>query len=152
MSLDTRLSRRITSALLSGLLLVTMAGSAAVAQSPSTGIGPSTPVSAPAATPDPVDSAIPAVPNPTVTGAQPQPWDHIHVAPDGKILTVYFWMGASGCYGMQDVQVTVVDGVTTVTVYTGLLPEAIDRLCVAALFLYKSDVVLDAPLLGGGAI
>jgi hypothetical protein len=151
-SLETRLSRRITSALLSSLLLMTMAASATVAQSPSVGVDPSASVSAPDATPDPVDSAIPAVPNPTVTGALPQPWDHIDVAPDGKTLTVYFWMGASGCYGMQDVQVTVVDGVTIVSVSTGLLPEAIDRLCVEALFLYKTDVVLDAPVLGGGAI
>lgn len=152
MSLDPRLSRRITSALLSGLLLVTMAASAAMAQSPSTAVEPSTPVSTPAPTPDPADNAIPIMPSPTVTGAQPQPWDHIDVAPDGKTLTVYFWMGATGCNGLQDVLVSVVDGLTTVTVMTGLTPEAPFTSCVMALFLYKTDVVLDAPILGGGAI
>ena len=94
--------------------------------------------------------AIPAMPNPRVTGAAPTPWTRIDVAPDGRTLTVYFWNGAAGCYGMQDVQVTVVDGLTTVTVYTGMLPEAVNRLCIEIAQLYKTVVVLDAPILGGG--
>jgi len=152
MSLDTRLSRRITSALLSGLLLVTMAASAAVAQSPSTGVEPSAPVSTPAATPDPTDGATPIVPDPRIINAVPQPWTQIDVAPDGTTLTVYFWMGSTGCNGLHDVVVSVVDGVTTVTVMVGLTPEAKFTTCVAALFLYKTTVVLDAPILSGGAI
>lgn len=145
-----RLSRRIAWSLLSGLLLVSIAATGAVAQSPSTGADPSAPVSAPA-TPDPVDGAIPAVPDPTIISALPQPWQSIDVAPDGTTLTVYFWNGSDGCNGLKDVQVTTVDGVTTVTVYTGLLPDAMSRICIESLFLYKTVVILDTPILGGGA-
>jgi len=153
MSLDTRLPRRITSALLSGLLLVTMAASVAVAQSPATSVEPSTPaVEQPAASPDPTDGAIPVVPDSRIISAMPQPWTHIDIAPDGTTLTVYFWNGAAACNGLKDVVVSVVDGVTTVTVMTGLTPEALFTTCVAALFQYKTTVVLDAPILGGGAI
>ena len=150
MPATNRLSPRFVMSLMSALLLVAVAASGAMAQSPSPVVPPDTSVDAPAASPDPGDGAIPAMPNPRVTGAAPTPWTRIDVAPDGRTLTVYFWNGAAGCYGMQDVQVTVVDGLTTVTVYTGMLPEAVNRLCIEIAQLYKTVVVLDAPILGGG--
>jgi hypothetical protein len=100
---------------------------------------------------DPGDGAIPAVPDPAVTGEQPTPWDHISVSPDGRTLTVYFYNGADGCYGLKDVEVEVLDGVPTITVLTGMSPEAPVTLCPDIALLYKTDVVLDAPILGGGA-
>ena len=100
---------------------------------------------------DPVDGAIPAVPSADIVDPQPTPWERIEVAPDGRTLTVYFLNGPSGCNGLKDVQVSVVDGVTTVTVRTGLTPEAMFTTCVAAMFLYKTEVVLDAPVLADGA-
>ncbi len=147
---STTLSRRMTLALVSGLLLASVAGSPAGAQSPN----PDASVSAPAVVPtsDPADGAIPAVPNPTIISPIATPWQSIEVAPDGRTLTVYFWNGSDGCNGLKDVEVTVVGGVTTVTVYTGILPDAMSRSCVAALFLYKTNVVLEAPILGGGAV
>lgn len=152
MSASTRLSYRFSLSLMGALLLVAVAAAGAMAQSPSPVVPPDTSVEAPAASPDPGDGATPAVPNLRVTGAAPMPWTHIDVAPDGRTLTVYFWNGVAACYGMKDVHVTVVDGVTTVTVYTGLLPEAINRLCIDIAQLYKTVVVLDAPILGGGTI
>ncbi|MCY7417973.1 MAG: hypothetical protein LH650_05675 [Chloroflexi bacterium] len=146
MSLTDHAPRRLAAALLSGLLLVSFVGSAAIAQSPSPA------VEQPAASPDPTDGAIPVVPDPRIISAMPQPWTHIDVAPDGTTLTVYFWNGAAACNGLRDVVVSVVGGVTTVTVMTGLTPEALFTTCVAALFQYKTTVVLDAPILGGGAI
>ena len=145
-----RLSPRFALPLLSALLLVVSAASGAIAQSPSPVLSPDTTVETPAASPDPTDGAIPAVPSADIVDPHPTAWTRIDVAPDGRTLTVYFWNGAAGCYGMQDVQVTVVDGLTTVTVYTGMLPEAVNRLCIEIAQLYKTVVVLDAPILGGG--
>ncbi len=150
MSLPTRLSRRFAMSLVSGALLVSVAASGTLAQSPSPVVEPSVPVVQP--TMDPVDGAVPAIPNPNIVDPQPTPWQHIEVAPDGKTLTVYFMNGAAGCNGLKDVEVSVVDGVTTVTVFTGLTPEAMFTTCVAGLFLYKTPVVLDAPILAGGAV
>ena len=112
---------------------------------------PSLPAADPAAPiVDPVDGATPAVPDPTITGEQPTAWDHVTVSPDGRTLTVYFYNGAEGCYGLKDVQVDVVGGVPTITVLTGMRQDAISRLCIEIAQLYKTDVVLDAPILGGG--
>jgi hypothetical protein len=115
MSLPTRLSRRFAMSLVSGALLVSVAASGALAQSASPGVEPSVPVVQP--TMDPVDGAVPAIPNPNIVDPQPTPWQRIEVAPDGKTLTVYFMNGAAGCNGLKDVQVSVLDGVTTVTVF-----------------------------------
>ncbi len=148
MSLSTRLSRRVVMSFVSGALLVSLAAGGALAQSASPLDEPSVPVAQP--TMDPGDGAVPAIPNPDIVDPLPAPWQRIEVAPDGKTLTVYFMNGAAGCNGLKDVEVSVVDGVTTVTVLTGLTPEAMFTTCVAGLFLYKTPVVLDAPILAGG--
>ncbi len=150
MPANIRLPRQITAALLSGLLLLTVGASSALAQSASPDQPVSQPVTVP--TPDPGVVAIPAVPNPDIISPVATPWQWIEVAPDGKTLTDYFWNGAAGCNGLKNVEVTQVDGVTTVTVFTGLTPEAMNTTCVAALFLYSTVVVLDAPVLGGGTV
>ena len=152
MSTITRPYRRITLALMSALLLASVAGPVAVAQSPSPVAPPSTSVEVPVASPDPLDGAIPVVPSADIVDPQPTPWERIEVAPDGRTLTVYFLNGASACNGLKDVQVSAADGVTTVTVLTGLTPDAMFTTCVAAMFLYKTVVVLDAPILAGGAV
>ena len=150
MPANIRLPRQITAALLSGLLLLTVGASGALAQSAS----PSQPVSAPAVvpTPEPGAVAIPVEPDADIISPTATPWQWIEVAPDGKTLTVYFWNGPSGCNGLSSVDVAQVDGVTTVTVYTGLTPEAMNTTCIAALFLYSTVVQLDAPILADGAI
>ncbi len=150
MPVTTRPSIRFAATLMSALLLVAAAAPAALAQSPApvSSAAPST--LAPEATADPSDGAIPAVPSADIVDPRPTPWEHIEVAPDGRTLTVYFMNGAAACNGLKDVQVSIVDGVTTVTVLTGLTPQAMFTSCVAALFLYKTVVVLDAPVLGGG--
>ena len=152
MPATSRLSTRFALSVMSALLLVAVAASGAMAQSPSPVVPPDTSVDAPAASPDPTDGAIPAVPSADIVDPQPTPWTRIDVAPDGRTLTVYFWNGAAACNGLKDVRVGVVDGVTTVTVLTGLTPQAMFTTCVEALFQYKTIVVLDAPILGGGAI
>ena len=152
MPVTNRLSTRFALSLMSALMVAAIAAPGALAQSPSPVAPPSTPVEVPAATADPVDGAIPAVPSADIVDPHPTPWERIEVSPDGKTLTVYFLNGASACNGLKDVQVSVVDGVTTVTVLTGLTPDAMFTTCVAALFLYKTDVVLDAPILADGAI
>jgi hypothetical protein len=136
--------RRAALALTAALVLVSAATTASLAQSQSFAADPAAPIV------DPVDVATPAVPDPTITGEQPTAWDHVTVSPDGRTLTVYFYNGAEGCYGLKDVQVDVVGGVPTITVLTGMRQDAISRLCIEIAQLYKTDVVLDAPILGGG--
>jgi|WetSurMetagenome_2_1015567.scaffolds.fasta_scaffold534610_1 hypothetical protein len=149
MSLHTRLSRRFALSMLGSLLLMSVAATGALAQSTAPGADPSAPVTVTA--PEPTNAAIPAVPNPKIVDAQPTAWERIEVASDGRTLTVYFWNGAEACNGLKDVEVSVVNGVTTVTVLTGLTPEAMFTTCIEGLFLYQTQVVLDAPILAGGA-
>jgi hypothetical protein len=133
--------RRTALVLTTALVLVSVAATTTLAQPPA--VDPGTPIV-------PADGATPAVPDPTITGEQPTAWDHVTVSPDGRTLTVYFYNGAEGCYGLKDVNVEVVGGVPTITVLTGIRQDAISRLCIEIAQLYKTDVVLDAPILGGG--
>ena len=133
--------RRFGMALLSGLLLLTVAGGSALAQSP---------VPSPAAVVG--DGATPATPNPGVTGAQPIPFDHIDVGPDGRTLTIYYWHGVDGCYGLKDVTVTPVEGGYAVTIWAGMLPEAVNRICIDMAQLYSTQVILDTPVFVNGGL
>jgi hypothetical protein len=138
--------RRFGLALISGLLLMAIGTGSALAQSP-------------AASPEPISPPItsdfiatPAVPNPNVTGAQPIPFDHIDVAPDGRTLTIYYWHGVDGCYGLKEVTVAPIDGGYAVTIWAGMLPEAINRMCVDMAQLYSTTVVLDTPVFVNGGL
>jgi hypothetical protein len=143
MSSTRSAGRRAALAAGAGLLLLSLGASPVLAQ-----VSPADPGTVP--TVDPLDGATPAVPDPTITGEQPTAWDHVTVSPDGRTLTVYFYNGAEGCYGLKDVQVEVVDGVPMITVLTGMRQDAISRLCIEIAQLYKTHVVLDAPIIGGG--
>lgn len=153
MTTRTRLAPRIGASLISGLLLLAVAGSSVLAQSPSAPVAPDvTPVMSPTPAPsaDPADGAFPATPSGDIVDPHATGWERIEVAPDGKTLTVYFLNGPSACNGLSKVDVSTADGVTTVTPYIGLTPEAMFTTCVTGLFLYKTTVTLDAPLMGGG--
>jgi hypothetical protein len=88
-----------------------------------------------------------------VTNEEPTAWDHVTVAPDGRTLTVFFWSGADACYGLKSVTVTpAADGAPpTITLVTGLRADAATKRCTDIAMLYSTVVVLDAPILGGGA-
>ena len=100
MPANIRLPRQITAALLSGLLLLTVGASSALAQSASP--GPARRAHPPWCRPR-SRAWSPSRSSPTRTSSAPvaTPWQWIEVAPDGKTLTVYFWNGASGCYGLK---------------------------------------------------
>jgi hypothetical protein len=137
--------RRLGLALISGLLLMAVAGGSALATSE--------PEPSPIAPPITTDViATPAFPNPNVTGAQPIAFDHIDVAPDGRTLTIYYWHGVEGCYGLKEVTVAPIDGGYAVTIWAGMLPEAINRLCVDMAQLYSTTVVLDTPVFVNGGL
>lgn len=94
------------------------------------------------------DGATPAVPEDGLQDVTETPWDHITVAPDGRSLTVYYWSGAEGCYGLAGVTVDVTGTVPTITLRTGMRPGV--EVCIAIAQLYSTPVVLDAPIVGGG--
>ena len=142
--------RRVRVALIASLFLV--AGwSATVAQAPSPSTVGSPGVSVVAPSPDPADGAILLVPDSTNFGGQPTPRDHITVGPDGKTLMIYFYAGVDGCYGLKTVTVSVVDGVTSITLETGRRQDAMGKMCIQGLQLYKTPMLLDTSILGGGA-
>ncbi len=95
------------------------------------------------------DGATPAVPEDGLTDIIETPWDHITVAPDGRTLTVYYWSGAEGCYGLAGVEVDATGTAPTITLQTGMRPGV--EVCIAIAQLYSTQVVLDEPIVGGGA-
>lgn len=94
------------------------------------------------------DGATPVVPEDGLEDIIDIGWDHIAVAPDGRTLTVYFWGGAEDCYGLAGVTVDVSGAVPTITIQTGTRPGV--EVCVAIAQMYSTEVVLDAPVIGGG--
>lgn len=97
------------------------------------------------------EAAIPITPDPTVTNASPQPWESVSVAPDGTSLSVYFWMGVQECNGLQSVEVTPTESGIDLVLMTGTPAGAEDMVCIAIAQLYRTDVQLDTPLIGGAA-
>jgi hypothetical protein len=97
------------------------------------------------------ETAIPITPDPTVTNAVPHPWESVSVASDGMSLSVYFWMGVEECNGLQSVEVTPTESGIDLVLMTGVPVGAEDNMCVAIAQLYRTDVALEAPLIGGAA-
>ncbi len=147
--------RRRSSALLAGLLLLSLSGGALAQDgsgspgNPGTGI----PVS-----PDPAagpmvfdDNALPVAPMPrTIVDPQPLGWDHVTIWPDGRTLTVFFWNGAEACYGLDRVELTDVGGTLAITLYTGFRVDAANVRCAEIAQLYSTEITLESPVLGGG--
>lgn len=94
------------------------------------------------------DGATPVVPEDGLNDIIETPWDHITVGPDGRTLTVYFWSGADTCYGLAGVEVDATGAIPTITLQTGTRPGV--EVCIAIAQLYSTQVVLDAPIVGGG--
>jgi len=153
-SRSARLRSRLAVGLFTSLLAASLTTTAVSAQSASPPVigGPDTPVSSgPNASGGPGigrDGATLAVPQDGLSDLRLQGWDHIDVAPDGRTLTVYFWNGVDTCYGLAAVDVTTVDGVVSVALQVGTLPN-VDA-CIEIAQSYKTIVVLDSPLVLGG--
>ena len=98
---------------------------------------------------DCLETAIPITPDPTVTDAAPHPWESVSVASDGTSLSVHFWMGVEECNGLQSVEVTPTESGIDLVLMTGVPAGAEDMVCIAIAQLYRTDVALDAPLIGG---
>jgi hypothetical protein len=146
--------RLLPAVLLVGLSLPLLGVSAVLAQSPSQvpGSSPDVAIGIPSGEPVPVpgdDGATVAVPNPDLLNPQPAGWDHIVVAPDGRSLTVYFWSGVPECYGLQRVDVTPAAGGVDIQLYIGTVPPG-NQVCIEIAQLYKVEIQLEAPVIGGG--
>ncbi len=152
----SRIRSRLTTGIVAALIVWSLSSAAASAQgaSPAASGGPDTPVSsgsmAPASARPYDDGATIAVPQDGLSDIRTRGWDHIDVASDGRTLTVYFWNGVDTCYGLAGVDATTTDGVLTVTLRVGTLPD-VDA-CIEIAQLYQTIVVLDAPVIGGGLV
>jgi hypothetical protein len=97
------------------------------------------------------DEAMVVTPDPTLVDPQPAAWERVVVGPDGRSLSVYFWMGMPGCAGLQSVDVSETDIGATVQLMIGSPPDAETQSCRLSAGLYRTQVVLEDPvLLGGG--
>jgi hypothetical protein len=98
---------------------------------------------------DCLETATLITPDPTVTNATPQPWESVSVAADGTSLSVYFWMGVPECNGLQSVEVTPTESGIDLVLMTGVPAGAEDMVCIQIAQLYRTDVALEQPLIGG---
>ena len=96
------------------------------------------------------DGATLVKPDPKIVDLHPQGWDHVAVSPNGKTLTVYFWSGVQSCYGLGKVNVSTVNGVLSIRLFTGVQPDMVGKPCVEMAQLYKTIVHLPQPLIRGG--
>ena len=145
MSVRSR-SRLLATSAAVALLTLTAVPAAAQAASPS-----AAPQPVPVAFPYDDSTALPAVPTPgAITDPAAVGWDHVTIWPDGRTLTVYFWNGAEGCFGLDRIEVTDTGAGIAVTPFIGFRADATNRRCIAVMQLYSTVVELPAPILGGG--
>ena len=147
-----RRSSRLTLAIVaSGLLILASAVSVAAASPDSSkGSGITNPGPGGGTPPEWSDGAIRIRPDSSVRSLQRQAWDHITVSPNGKKLTVYFWMGVQDCYGLGKVDVVRRDGPLKIKLWTGIRDGAEHMICIDLAQLYKTVIHLDRPIIGGG--
>jgi hypothetical protein len=152
---DFRPGRRWLPLLAAGLLALATSAST-FAASPSGGASsgsagdPNRSVHSPLLVPHPHgDGATFIKPDPNVVDLHRQAWDHVKVGPNGKRLTVYFWMGIQDCYGLGRVHASRNDGQLKIQLWTGMQPNAVGTVCPAIAQLYKTVVHLHRPLIQG---
>ena len=144
------------------LTLVALASFAAVSpaivagQSPVPSEAPAMRV-APCEAPDPSEvatclaEATPIEANPELENPAPVPFDHVTVGPDGRTLTVYFWMGAEPCSGLYGVETEAVEGGIALTILVGAPSDVASMTCIAIAELRSTVVTLDQPLVVDGS-
>jgi hypothetical protein len=96
-------------------------------------------------------TATPIEADDSLLDPQAVPYDHVTVGPDGRTLTVYFWMGAQPCSGLYGVETQPVQGGIDLTVLVGAPEDAATMTCIAIAQLYATVVTLDAPLVVSGS-
>jgi hypothetical protein len=152
--MNMSLPRRVTSGTSLAVLIAALIVPAAVVAQDATAEAPAAKVAVGgclAGGADCLETATLIQPDATVTNPQPHPWDSVSIASDGTSLSVYFWMGVPECNGLQDVEVTPTDSGIDVVLYTGVPVGAEDVACIAIAQLYRTDVQLEQPLVGGAS-
>jgi hypothetical protein len=140
----------LTTLVTSLLLFPTVALAADVSPSPAAP-GGEVGSSGPAQRDDPFAESIAVEPDPAVVDAAPVGWDRLEIGPDGRHLRIYFFGGAPECNGLARVEVDRADEIPTVTVWIGLRPDALERICPAIALPYHVDIDLEEALVGDGA-
>lgn len=97
---------------------------------------------------DCLETATLIEPDPSVADPRPHSWESVSVANDGTSLSVYFWMGVPECNGLHSVEVIPTESGIDVVLLTGVPAGAEDIACIAIAQLYRTDVVLEQPLIG----
>ncbi len=77
-------------------------------------------------------------------------WERVAVAADGRTLLVHFMGGIPECFGLDRVDLPVMDGLQMVSVRYGMLADGPDA-CILPGRHYAAVATLDAPVLLGGA-
>lgn len=99
--------------------------------------------------PFPGSDAIPVVPEDGLLDIRDQGWEQILIAPDGRTLTVYFWNGVEGCYGLAGVTVDQTGEVPVVRLQVGTRPGV--EVCIDMAQLFSTTVTLESPIIGGSS-
>jgi hypothetical protein len=100
---------------------------------------------------DPFAESIAVEPDPAVVDAAPVGWERLEIGPDDRHLRIHFFGGAPECNGLARVEVDRAGEVPTVTVWMGLHPDALDRICPAIALPYHVDIDLEDALVRDGA-
>jgi len=64
---------------------------------------------------------------------------------------VYYWGGNQACFGLQQIEVAVVNGVPTITIWEGTRAAAVGMACTMEALLKSAVIVLDEPMLIDGS-
>lgn len=100
---------------------------------------------------DPFAESIAVEPDPSIVDAAPVGWERLEIGPDDRHLRIHFFGGAPECNGLARVEVDRAGEVPTVTVWMGLRPDALERICPAIALPYHVDIDLEEALVGDGA-
>jgi len=93
---------------------------------------------------------LPFTDRPDIVDVAPLHFDSWSRLDGGRAVRVYFLSGTPACTGVHAATTETTETVS-IALHSGVLPEAVDKMCSAKAVLGALDIVLDTPL-GGRAV